>query len=223
MSVQPLWALVPASARARYIRRAAVAMLDELDDLAEQLAGETGWARELVVESELLPAARGLHELADEGPGALADRRRRATRIVQAPVGAIALRGPSASPWAEPVLETAAALLAGNRVVLDVPAARLRSVFLRAGVPGELIESGKDVDGARVIDLPRPGGEGILLVLGGAPVDKVVEAARHPGRRVIAVPEIAGRLTAFGVTVEEAADTEAAIAMAAGDVPVSVW
>ena len=70
---QPLWSLVPVSARARYIRRAAVAMLDELDDLALRLADETGWPRAHIVLSELLPAARGLRALADDGPRALAD------------------------------------------------------------------------------------------------------------------------------------------------------
>src|SRR5690348_10246464 len=72
---QPLWALLPPSARARYLRRAAVAMLDELDELAVRLAEETGWPRSHLVVLELLPAVRGLHALADEGPPALADRR----------------------------------------------------------------------------------------------------------------------------------------------------
>ena len=74
----------PVAARARYIRRAAVAMLDELDDLALRLADETGWPRTQLVLSELLPAVRGLHALADDGPRALADRRLspRAARLV---------------------------------------------------------------------------------------------------------------------------------------------
>ena len=116
------------------------------------LADETGWPRAQIVLSELLPAARGLRELADDGPRALADRRvwslaGRRARIVHAPVGVIGLRGPSASPWAEPALETAAALLAGNGVLLGVPAQRLRNVFLRAGVPGELVALSEDFDG----------------------------------------------------------------------------
>ncbi len=172
-AAQPLWSLVPASARARYIRRVAVAMLDELDDLALRIADETGWPRAHVVLSELLPAVRGLRALADDGPRALADRRLsartallagRRTRLVQSPVGVIGLRGPSASPWAEPALEAAAGLLAGNGVILSsgspLAAQRLRSVFLRAGVPGELLTA---VPAAartlsdvcrRVVDLP---------------------------------------------------------------------
>jgi hypothetical protein len=234
-NAQPLWSLVPVSARAQYIRRAAVAMLDELDDLSRLLAEETGRPREQIVVSELLPAARGLRELADDGPRALADRRRRGTRIVQAPIGVIGLRGPSASPWAEPMLETAAALLAGNGVLLDIPAERLRLVFLRAGVPGDLVALSRDLDDAHVIDLPRPDHRGIMLVLDGAAEAKVVEAARHADPRMGRIVTVAGAapglveaLAAAGVelAVTELPDTESAIALVARearDAPVSIW
>ena len=56
---QPLWSLVPVSARAGYIRRAAVAMLDELDDLALLLADETGRPRTDIVLTELCPPRGG--------------------------------------------------------------------------------------------------------------------------------------------------------------------
>jgi hypothetical protein len=184
---QSLWSLVPVASRARYIRRAAVAMLDELDDLGTELARETGWPRAHVVLSELLPAARGLHTLADQGPRALADRRvipraawlaGRSTRLVRSPVGVVGVRGPSASPWSEPVLETAASLLAGNAVVLGAGAAgRARAVFLRAGVPGELVSLRSEGACHRVVELAPPNRLGTLLVLEGAPREQVVEAA----------------------------------------------
>jgi acyl-CoA reductase-like NAD-dependent aldehyde dehydrogenase len=205
-------------------------MLDELHELALRLADETGWPRTHIVLSELLPAVRGLHALAADGPRALADRRLsthaarlagRTTRLIQSPVGVIGVRGPSASPWAEPALEAAAALLAGNGVILaagaPLAAQRLRAVFLRAGVPGELIttvpEPGPDLDAAcrRVVDLQRPARRGTLVVLEGAPKAQVVQAAlwaafagsgRHPaaaGRLVVvdgAVPGLLEALTA---------------------------
>jgi acyl-CoA reductase-like NAD-dependent aldehyde dehydrogenase len=230
-TAQPLWSLVPVSSRARYIRRTAVAMLDELDALALRLADETGWPRTHIVLSELLPAVRGLHALAADGPRALADQRLsprlarfagRSTRLIQSPVGVIGLRGPSASPWAEPALEAAAALLAGNGVILaagaPLAAQRLRAVFLRAGVPGELITMLPEPGGPeleelcrRVVDLPRPARRGTFVVLEGAPKAQVVEAAlwaafagsgRHPaaaGRLVVvegAVPGLVEALTA---------------------------
>jgi acyl-CoA reductase-like NAD-dependent aldehyde dehydrogenase len=151
---QPLWSLVPVAARARYLRRAAVAMLDDPGDLD--------------VTSELLPAVRALNALADEGPRVLADRRARRAVVVSAPVGRIVVRGPSVSAWREPVLEVGAALLAGNAVALTEVAAapRLRAVFARAGVPAALIADG--ADGDRVIDLPRQ--RAVALVLPGARV-----------------------------------------------------
>src|SRR4051812_30137052 len=72
---QPLWANVPAAARARYVRRAARVALDDLDALALLLARESGRPRTEAVLGELLPSIAGLSELADEGPRALGDRR----------------------------------------------------------------------------------------------------------------------------------------------------
>src|SRR5215217_6693561 len=160
--VQPLWAAVPAPARARYVRRAARILLDDLDDLA------------------------------DEGPKALADRRlgrpallrggRRAVGV-QEPRGVIGVLGGAASPWTEPALEVGAALLAGNGVVL-VPAAplagqRLRTAFLRAGIPEDLlaVAAGDEAAGAleeacaRVVSVAAPPAKSAMLVLDGAPVE----------------------------------------------------
>jgi hypothetical protein len=130
---------VPVQARARALRRAAQAVLDELDPLALLLARETGRPRTEALVAELLPSVSGLHALADAAPGALGDRwlgRRavwrpgRRAALVQRPAGVVGLRGGRSSPWAEPLLEAAAALVAGNAVVL-VPAAR-RSARARA-------------------------------------------------------------------------------------------
>jgi acyl-CoA reductase-like NAD-dependent aldehyde dehydrogenase len=250
---QPLWALLPATGRARYIRRAAVAMLDELDALADRLADETGWPRAHLVVSELLPAVRGLNALADEGPAALGERRlhahsarlaRRRSLLLQAPAGIVGLRGPSASPWYGPAVETAAALLAGNGVLLasgaPLAAQRLRAVFLRAGVPGELfvpvppgarwdaardgarIASGDPLSAVceRVIDLSRPTRMGTLLVLRGAPRPAVVDAAvwaafAGSGRH----PAAAGRLVVAGSAAPGLAEAiaEAAARLRVGD------
>ena len=149
LAAQPLWSLVPVASRARYIRRTAVAMLDELDDLARLLAEETGWPREHVVLSELLPAARGLHTLADLGPRALADRRvipraawlagpqhaaralARRRRRAARPVGLTVVRAGARDRGVAAGRQRRAARRGRRR-------RRLRGVFLRAGVPGEL-------------------------------------------------------------------------------------
>src|SRR4051812_34218984 len=106
---QPLWALVPPAARALYLRRLAQAVLDEVDDLADLLADEAGVPRTEALLAELLPSVAGLHELAEDGPAALADRRlgrhvvmraagRRAT-LFQAPAGVVGIIGGTGSPW----------------------------------------------------------------------------------------------------------------------------
>jgi acyl-CoA reductase-like NAD-dependent aldehyde dehydrogenase len=236
-AVQPLWSLVPVTARARYLRGAAVATLDELDDLALALAEETGRPAAQLLDTELLPASEGLRALADQGPRALADRRvssraarlaGRVTRIVHSPVGVIGLRGPSASPWAEPALEAGAALLAGNTVLLGFEAPRLRAAFLRAGFPSEVLASVPE-DGLsaarRIVDLPRPGRLATLLVLPGAALAEVVRHGAGAGRVVTVKGAVPGLLEALGPGLEvvEAAGVEEAIACVSRDAPVSVW
>ena len=197
-AAQPLWANVPAAARARYLRRTARVLLEDLDPLALALAQETGRPRTEAVLGELLPAIAGLSELADDGPRALADRRlgrpavlrggRRAVGI-QGPRGMVGVLGGSASALAEPALEVGAALLAGNGAVL-VPAAalageRLHQAFLRGGVPPELLAvahgeaAAAALPGAcdRVVSIAAPVVDGAMLVLAGAAVERVAAAA----------------------------------------------
>ena len=215
---QPLWALVPPTARARYVRRLAQAVLDEVDDLANVLALEAGIPRTEALLAELFPSVGGLHGLAEEGPGTLRDRRLgrapvlragRRTLLFQAPAGTVGIRAGAASPWAEPVLETAAALLAGNAVVLEtaVPAVgvRLQATVVRAGFPEELVRIG-DPSGCEVeVECGRRGPKGTMLVLDGAPLDRTIpgalwaafaRAGRGPASlgRVVVVPSAADAL-----------------------------
>jgi acyl-CoA reductase-like NAD-dependent aldehyde dehydrogenase len=225
---QPLWAAVPVESRARALRRAAQAVLDELEPLAVLLARETGRPRTEALLAELLPGVSGLHELADSAPGVLHDRRLgargvlragRRSALVQRPVGVVGVIGGAASPWVEPLLETAAALVAGNAVIL-VPTARLAgermaAAFVRAGVPEELIpvlHGGEATAALReaagsVCDLARPRAKGTMLVLAGAPLGQAVDGALwagfagaggHPSAvgRVVVVPALAAALAA---------------------------
>ena len=73
--VQPFWAQLPLSDRARYMRRAAQALIDELDDLARLLAREQGKPLSECYVMELLPTIDSLRWLADAGPGILEDER----------------------------------------------------------------------------------------------------------------------------------------------------
>jgi len=190
---QPLWALIAPAYRARYLRQAAMAVLDELDALADLLAAEAGQPRSEALLAELLPSVGGLHGLANDGPAALADRRlgpvpalragRRST-LVQAPIGVVGVHVRDGSPWAGPLLEVAAALLAGNAVLLlpaaPLAAARMQSAFVRAGLPEELFQLATEDDLARaghVVALDPPPAKGTMLVLQGAPLDRAVTGA----------------------------------------------
>jgi acyl-CoA reductase-like NAD-dependent aldehyde dehydrogenase len=196
-AAQALWANVPPAARARYLRRTARALLDDLDAMALLLARETGRPRTEAVLGELLPGVAGLSELADAGPRALADRRigrrallrggRRALGV-QGPRGVIGVIGGAASPFTEPALELGAALLAGNGALLapaaPLAAERLRAAFLRGGIPEELLalahgDAAADaLSGAcdRVVSVASPP-NGAMLVLHGAALERAAAAA----------------------------------------------
>src|SRR6202034_580586 len=73
--VQPLWALLRVSDRARYMRRVAQAIIDEFDDLTEALAREQGRPRAEIATLELLPAIDALLWIADSGAEELGQRR----------------------------------------------------------------------------------------------------------------------------------------------------
>lgn len=219
---QPLWEIVPVAARARLLRRLAQALLDEVDPLADALAA-AGVPRTEALLAELLPAIGGLHALAGEGPAALAEQRLgggrlrrigRRTTLIPAPVGVVGIRGGPASPWAEPLLETAAAVLAGNAVVLAMPvpaaAARLGSALARAGMPDDLVVLAAEDDLAgcdAVLDTEPPRARSVMLVLEGAPLGRTVDGAlwaafaragRGPAAvgTVLAVAPMADELTA---------------------------
>lgn len=220
---QPLWALVPPHARARYLRRTAQAALDEIDDVAGLLASRAGVPRSEALLAELLPSVGGLHGLAGEGPEALRDSRLgraallragRRSVLFRAPLGVVGIRGGAGSPWAEPVLEAAAAVLAGNGVVLAPAHAqvgeRIAGVFGRAGVPDgllQVVDPEADLEGAcvAVTELEPPVGKATMVVLDGAPLSRTVTGAvwaafARSGRgrtavgRVIVTPSVADPL-----------------------------
>ena len=139
----------PPRGGARYLRRAATAILDELDPLADALADSVGQPRTEAVLAELLPSVGGLHDLADDGPRALRDRRlgphpRAARRApLGAHVGAARRRSASAAaaPRRGPSRCSRRRRAAGGqrRGALAPLGERVRAAFERGGVPPELI------------------------------------------------------------------------------------
>jgi acyl-CoA reductase-like NAD-dependent aldehyde dehydrogenase len=153
--VQPFWAQLPLTDRARYMRRAAQAIIDQLDELAELLSREQGKPRNESLTMELLPTIDSLRWLAEAGPGILEDERislpvflkQKRARFTYEPLGVVGVIAPWNYPWSIPFGETAIALMAGNGVVLK-PASltpligqRIQEVFERAGVPEGLVRT----------------------------------------------------------------------------------
>jgi acyl-CoA reductase-like NAD-dependent aldehyde dehydrogenase len=154
-SVQPFWAQLPLHDRARYMRRAGQAIIDQLDDLARLLSREQGKPVNESYSMELLPTIDSLRWLAEAGPGILEDERvplpvfikQKRARFTFEPLGAVGVIAPWNYPWSIPFGEVAIALMAGNGVVLK-PASltpligqRIQEVFERAGVPEGLVRT----------------------------------------------------------------------------------
>src|SRR5207302_10193257 len=73
--VQPFWAQLPFADRSRYMRRAAQAILDDIDDIRDLIAREQGKPRTEAYLMEILPTSDALKWVADAGPEILADER----------------------------------------------------------------------------------------------------------------------------------------------------
>jgi acyl-CoA reductase-like NAD-dependent aldehyde dehydrogenase len=153
--VQPFWAQLPLAERADYMRRAAQAIIDRLDELAELVSREQGKPRTEALSMELLPTIDSLRWLADSGPAILADERvplpilikQKRARFTYEPLGVVGVIAPWNYPWSIPFVEVAVALMAGNGVVVK-PASltpligqRIQEVFERAGLPEGLVRA----------------------------------------------------------------------------------
>jgi succinate-semialdehyde dehydrogenase/glutarate-semialdehyde dehydrogenase len=186
--VQPLWALLRLEDRARYMRRMAQAIVDELDELRETIAGEQRRPRTEVATLELLVAIDALEWVAHDGARVLGGRRvgvhrslslTKRARIAYEPYGVVGVIGAGSAPFAQPLGQIAGALLAGNGVVFkpapraSIAAERIARVLARAGLPEGLV---------RVIH----GGPDVGLELARAPVDKLLFTGSPTTGRAVA-------------------------------------
>ncbi len=152
--IQPAWAELSLKTRGAYLRRAAEALLDDIDELAELLVSEQGKPRAEAYTMELLPTVDALHWCAKAGPKILADEKVRMSqaflaskksRFTYEPIGVVGVIAPWNYPWSIPFGEVAIALMAGNGVVLK-PASltpllgeAIRRVFEKGGLPEGLV------------------------------------------------------------------------------------
>ncbi|CAA9514654.1 MAG: Aldehyde dehydrogenase [uncultured Solirubrobacteraceae bacterium] len=153
-AVQPLWAQLRLADRARYMNRAAQALIDEFAELVELVSREQGRPRAEAELMEVLPAIETLRWLAEAGPAILGDDKvglsrtffvRKRARVTHQPVGVVGVISSGAEPLANPLGDVAIALFAGNGVVLKpAPTAplsgeRIGRAFARAGLPEGLL------------------------------------------------------------------------------------
>jgi succinate-semialdehyde dehydrogenase/glutarate-semialdehyde dehydrogenase len=170
-AVQRLWAQLRLQDRARYMARAAQAVIAEMDELAELVCLEQGRPRTEAVLMEVLPAIDTLQWLAEEGPRVLEGERARVSQLLYPgkrarwsyePLGVVAVLGPAAEPFATPLGDVAVALMAGNGVVLKpsplaaLAGERIRRLFARAGLPPGLLQlvHGHADAGRALVDAP---------------------------------------------------------------------
>jgi succinate-semialdehyde dehydrogenase/glutarate-semialdehyde dehydrogenase len=152
--IQPFWGELSLAERARYLRRAADALVDEVDEVAELLTREQGkpitesYTMEVVPTIDVLRwcAANVVKILADE-PLAMSQLlfATKKAKLAYEPIGVIGVISPWNYPWSIPFDEVVIALAAGNGVVLK-PASltpllgeRIREVLERAGIPEGLV------------------------------------------------------------------------------------
>ena len=131
-TVTPLWAQLRVGDRARYLERAAQAVIDEFDEVCMTLAGEARRPSAEIAALELLGAIDALRWLAENARGLLGAHRFALPRALHpltrasaghAPVGVVGVRGAFGAPFALPLTVVGAALLAGNGVIV-APAPR---------------------------------------------------------------------------------------------------
>src|SRR3954469_20060581 len=202
--VQPLWAQLRLRDRARYLRRAGQAIIDELDELLALLSEGLDLEPAEVAALELLPAVDGLQWLGDAGTRALRDRRLGAPRgshplklgrMTWEPLGVVGILGAPEAPFAQPLWQVGAALLGGNGVVLvphargELGAERIARLFVRAGLPEGLLAIGPAgaILGPDRLAIGPPGG---ILAPGG--LAKACVPADEAGRAAAAACAEAG-------------------------------
>ena len=194
-TVTPLWAQLRVADRARYLERAAQAVIDEFDEICVTIAGESRRPAAEIAALELLGAVDALRWLADNARRLMGAHRFALPRTLHpltrasaghAPVGVVGIRGAAGAPFALPLTTVGAALLAGNGVIVApapgaaAAAERVARVLARAGLPEGLVRVADDsLEGcARLLELGGGlDGPDAMIVLADANLEHAIEGA----------------------------------------------
>jgi acyl-CoA reductase-like NAD-dependent aldehyde dehydrogenase len=170
----PAWSRTSFAERAGLLDRWREAIVDEADDIARLIEREQGKTAAEALVAEVLPSLEALKHLSEHGedllrdeplgPGQLLLAHKRA-RLVYAPYGVILAIKPWNYPWGQSLPVLAAALFAGNTVVLKpAPATtlvglRMGALARKAGLPDGVVSVLAVDDGvaASLVEDPRVG------------------------------------------------------------------
>ena len=126
--VQPIWAQLLPRERARYLVRAAQAILDDIDDIRDLIVARAGQdAHRGLPDGDRAHRSMRCTGWPTQGPEILADEKIRSPQpffktkrsaFTYEPLGVVGVIAPWNYPWTIPLGEVAIALMAGNGVVL---------------------------------------------------------------------------------------------------------
>jgi succinate-semialdehyde dehydrogenase/glutarate-semialdehyde dehydrogenase len=167
---QAAWARSGPAERRALLRRLRVLLLERMDEIARTVTRETGKPLLESYSAEVLVAADTLRWLERNAERVLRDERVRMPlyvpykrgRVVNEPLGVVAVIAPWNFPFAIPFTQTVAALAAGNAVVLKpselapVSGALIEELVAAAGAPAGLVRvvQGDGEVGAALVSAP---------------------------------------------------------------------
>jgi succinate-semialdehyde dehydrogenase/glutarate-semialdehyde dehydrogenase len=168
-AAQPAWANLSFRERRRVILHARALLLDNSEEIAQLVSGETGKPVAEALAMEIVPTLDAMHYFAHAAENLLQPQKidigqyglmGRSSRVVFKPLGVIGIISPWNFPLATPAQVVVMALMAGNAVVLKpseltpLIALKIGELFARAGLAGGLLEilTGDGTTGRALID-----------------------------------------------------------------------
>lgn len=167
---QSSWATTPVRERAGLLERVREVLYTRRDDVADSIVRETSKPRAEALVAEVVTSLEMLRFFARTAPGLLAPRRQRSGTLAlwrkrftveSVPVGVVGVISPWNYPFMLPAGHVAAALVAGNAVLLKPSeltpetGALLGELFREAGLPDGLLHivQGSGAAGAAVVSV----------------------------------------------------------------------
>lgn len=167
-SAQVAWATSSFAERSEVILRARKITLEQLNEIGELIAQETGKPVAEAISMEVVPSLDLMHYFAHQSaellrpekiPLGLYNLMGRSSRVVFKPLGVIGIISPWNFPWATPLAEVVMSLMAGNAAVVKpseltpLTALKIAEVFHQAKLPQGLlgVTTGAGATGAALV------------------------------------------------------------------------